>query len=52
MGKFSDIKVVAKHAARLGQCFSTTRAINCTKVTVVEDEDIQRNGFVFYDGVG
>ena len=52
MGKFSDIKIVAKHAARLGQCFSTTRAINCTRVTVVEDEDIQRNGYTFSDGVG
>ena len=52
MGLFSNIRIVAKHAARLGQCFSTTRAINCTKVTVVETDDIKRNGYTFSDGVG
>lgn len=52
MGDFGDIKEVGKHAARIGQCFSTTRAINCTKVTVVEEEDIIRNGYKFSDGVG
>ena len=52
MGMFKDIVIVAKHAARLGQCFSTTRAINGTKVNIVEVEDIKRNGKVFSDGVG
>ena len=52
MGEYSHINTVAKYAARLGQCFSTTRAINCTKVTIVEIEDIERNGYVFTDGVG
>lgn len=52
MGKFSDIKVIAKHAARLGQCFSTTRAINCAKVDVEETDDVKRNGYTFSDGVG
>ena len=56
MGLFSDIKTVAKYAARLGQCFSTTRAINCTKVSIVEIDDIVRNHkgkeYNFTDGVG
>lgn len=52
MGLFSDIRVVARHAARLGQCFSTTRAINCTKPDVKEIEDVKRNGYTFSDGVG
>ena len=52
MGMFKDIVIVAKYAARLGQCFSTTRAINGTKVNIVEIEDIKRNGKVFSDGVG
>lgn len=52
MGSFREIKVVAKHAARLGQCFSTTRAINGTKVNLVEITDISRNGYCFTDGVG
>ena len=52
MGLFSEIKTVAKYAARLGQCFSTTRAINCTKVTIKEIDDVERNGHTFTDGVG
>ena len=52
MGSFREIKVVAKHAARLGQCFSTTRAIHGTKVNLVETTDIHRNGYCFTDGVG
>lgn len=52
MGDFSEIQTVAKHAARLGQCFSTTRAINCTKAIVKPIEDIKRNGYKFSDGVG
>ncbi len=52
MGNFDDIKIVAKHAARLGQCFSTTRAINGTRVEIRETLDIERNGYNFTDGVG
>lgn len=52
MGDFKKIHAVAKHAARLGQCFSTTRAINSTKPTVVEIDDIWRNNYNFTDGVG
>lgn len=52
MGKFAHIKVVAKYAARLGQCFSTTRAIHGSRVEVGKIHDIQRNGSNFTDGVG
>lgn len=52
MGHFSDIKVIAKHAARLGQCFSTTRAVTGCPVQLREIDDIERNGYTFSDGVG
>ncbi|KAH0543787.1 hypothetical protein FGG08_001969 [Glutinoglossum americanum] len=52
MGEFSEIKVIAKHAARLGQCFSTTRAINGARVEIKETPDVMRNGYNFTDGVG
>lgn len=52
MGDFSDIRNVARNAARLGQCFSTTRAVVGCPVDVVEIDDIQRNGYVFSDGIG
>lgn len=52
MGDFDDIRVVAKHAARLGQCFSTTRALSNEKFLVDEIDDVERNGFNFSDGVG
>ncbi|KAF7587579.1 hypothetical protein BBP40_007020 [Aspergillus hancockii] len=52
MGHFNDIRNVAKHAARLGQCFSTTRAIAGCPVEIVKIEDIERNGYIFSDGVG
>ena len=52
MGYFYDIRIIAKHAARLGQCFSTTRAVVNTTVRIREHPDIERNGFVFSDGVG
>lgn len=51
LGKFDHIKTVAKFGARLGQCFSTTRAMR-VKVTVVRIPDIKRNKFCFTDGVG
>ncbi|PGH12159.1 hypothetical protein AJ79_04453 [Helicocarpus griseus UAMH5409] len=52
MGDFNDIRIVAKHAARLGQCFSTTRAVVGCTVEIKEIEDIERNGYTFSDGVG
>lgn len=55
LGDFSKIKVPAKHAARIGQCFSTTVAT----VGVTQGRewrrgapDVERNGFSFSDGVG
>jgi len=52
MGNFDDIKVVAKYAARLGQCFSTTRAIHSVRPAIVKIDDVERNGYCFTDGVG
>lgn len=52
MGHFSPIKNIAKHAARLGQCFSTTRAVTGCPVQIREIDDVERNGFTFSDGVG
>jgi RNA-dependent RNA polymerase len=53
MGDFDHIRVVAKCAARIGQCFSTTRQIQgfrTPKVTRIDD--IERNGYCFTDGIG
>ncbi|XP_059289899.1 RNA-dependent RNA polymerase 6-like [Lycium ferocissimum] len=53
MGKFSN-RNIAKCAARMGQCFSSTYAT----VEVLPNEvnfelpDVKRNGYVFSDGVG
>lgn len=61
MGNFSHIPVVAKYAARLGQCFSTTRAINSlSKPDIVLVPDIEKvisdgvsnTTYCFTDGVG
>ncbi|EFY93089.1 suppressor of ascus dominance [Metarhizium acridum CQMa 102] len=53
MGQFDHIKCVAKYAARLGQCFSTTRDIKGIWVPDIKYiDDIQRNGQCFTDGVG
>lgn len=52
MGDFSDIKVVAKYAARLGQCFSSTMPVEMPENSYKIIPDIERNGFVFSDGVG
>ncbi|KAL6712313.1 hypothetical protein ACN47E_000190 [Coniothyrium glycines] len=51
LGQFDHIKTVAKFGARLGQCFSTTRAMQIT-VMIREIADICRNGYNFTDGVG
>ena len=52
MGQFNHIRNVAKYAARLGQCFSTTRAFTGSSVQTTPCDDIVRNGFTFSDGVG
>ncbi|KAF2965969.1 hypothetical protein GQX73_g7606 [Xylaria multiplex] len=54
MGEFTHIRVVAKYAARLGQCFSTTRALTNSPISqsVEEIEDIYQNEWCFTDGVG
>lgn len=52
MGNFTAINVVAKYASRLGQCFSTTRAITSIGVKVKKIQDIKRNDYCFTDGVG
>jgi RNA-dependent RNA polymerase len=53
MGDFSDIKTVAKYAARMGQCFSSTRVIQHVPVNDIKEiPDIVRNGYTFSDGIG
>ncbi|KAJ5738533.1 hypothetical protein N7493_001688 [Penicillium malachiteum] len=52
MGQFSHIKNVAKHTARIGQCFSTTRAYAGSSVDVRRCPDIIHDGKNFSDGVG
>lgn len=53
MGNFSHISVVAKLAARLGQCFSTTRLLNCiSSPRIVKIADVERDKYCFTDGVG
>lgn len=53
MGKFTN-RNVAKCAARMGQCFSSTYATVEVSPDHVESElpDIERNGYVFSDGIG
>ncbi|KNA12524.1 hypothetical protein SOVF_125140 [Spinacia oleracea] len=53
MGKFTN-KNVAKCAARMGQCFSSTYATVKVSSDQVESElpDIERNNYVFSDGIG
>ncbi|OBZ89514.1 putative RNA-dependent RNA polymerase SHL2 [Choanephora cucurbitarum] len=53
MGVFSHEKVVAKHAIRMGQCFSSTRPV-CTlgEKEVEYIDDVKRNGYTFSDGIG
>lgn len=52
MGMFDDIETVPLYLARLGQCFSTTRAISSQALEVKEIRDITRAGYNFTDGVG
>ncbi|XP_071917710.1 RNA-dependent RNA polymerase 6-like [Coffea arabica] len=53
MGRFAD-RNVAKCAARMGQCFSSTYATVEVPPSQVDSElpDIKRNTFVFSDGIG
>ncbi|XP_059658136.1 RNA-dependent RNA polymerase 6-like isoform X1 [Cornus florida] len=53
MGKFTN-RNVAKCAARMGQCFSSTYATVEVPLSDVDSElpDIKRNGHVFSDGIG
>jgi RNA-dependent RNA polymerase len=53
MGQFDHIKIVAKYAARIGQCFSTTREIRGIHMPDIHQmDDVERNGHCFTDGVG
>jgi RNA-dependent RNA polymerase len=52
LGSFDHIKTIAKYGARLGQCFSTTRAIKSISIVIEKIPDIERNGYNFSDGVG
>ncbi|KAJ5652195.1 hypothetical protein N7507_009621 [Penicillium longicatenatum] len=52
MGQFNHIRNIAKFAARLGQCFSTTRPVSGCRVEIKMCEEVVRNGFTFSDGVG
>ena len=58
MGDFQDIQAVALHIARLGQCFSTTRAIHGARAKIVEDlkdhvlNVAENKQYNFTDGVG
>lgn len=54
MGDFRGIKTVAKYAARLGQCLSTTRPVPTFGVpaTVQRIADVYHGQFCFTDGVG
>ncbi|TMW91312.1 hypothetical protein EJD97_014500 [Solanum chilense] len=53
MGRFSN-KNVAKCAARMGQCFSSTYATVEILPSEVNSKlpDIERNGYIFSDGIG
>jgi RNA-dependent RNA polymerase len=55
MGQFNHEKIIAKRAARMGQCFSTTKPVKLriprvTRTSLINDAE--RNGHTFTDGVG
>lgn len=53
MGDFSHISSVAKFAARLGQCFSTTRLLHHIPTPqIIKITDVEKDGFCYTDGVG
>ncbi|KAF1344950.1 RNA dependent RNA polymerase-domain-containing protein, partial [Delphinella strobiligena] len=58
LGQFQVINVVAKYAARIGQCFSTTRSVrqlprnlNCVTINDVKGK-VDQKVYCFTDGVG
>ena len=54
-GEFNHETIIAKRAARLGQCFSTTTTISGRIDRVTRHDlidDIERNGYNFSDGCG
>ena len=56
MGRFDEEKIVAKRAARMGQCFSTTKPVTTVggRRHWIKDPtpDVINNGYTFTDGVG
>lgn len=52
MGTLDNIKSISKYASRLGQCFSTTRAIRHANLKAIEIDDVEYKGHNFTDGVG
>ncbi|CAF0900169.1 unnamed protein product [Adineta ricciae] len=53
MGDFRNERVVAKHSARIAQCFTSSDAtirVPFEKTEIIDD--IERNGYIFTDGVG
>ena len=53
MGNFSNIRVIAKYASRLGQGFSTTHAISQNPhPQLIRDVKCKQNKYCFTDGVG
>jgi len=53
MGDFRNERVVAKHSARIAQCFTSSDAtirVPAEKTEIIDD--IERNGYIFTDGVG
>lgn len=53
MGKFTQ-RIIAKCAARMGQCFSSTYATVEVPLTEINPElpDIERGPYIFSDGIG
>ncbi|KAH0985408.1 hypothetical protein GBA52_012585 [Prunus armeniaca] len=57
MGDFKEIRNVAKHAARLGQSFSSSKeafSVGEDEVELIPDVEIERDGvkYCFSDGIG
>ena len=54
LGDFSSIAVVAKAAARIGQCFSSTVRSSAPLASRLfcKIDEVERNGYTFSDGVG
>lgn len=53
MGDFGNERVVAKHSARIAQCFTSSEAtirVPQEKTEIIDD--IERSGYIFTDGVG